>query len=171
MKIRTGFVSNSSSSSFVVIFPMEPKCADDVKRMLFKENQLYYGDSYSVDQVSETVWKDILDQQKNDIEKATEIMGQSDFGTGSPDYDDFKHIEDNHERWEAYSDATDRYAKKALNEFFNVRKLKLKVIDGEDVEGGVMYCFSYSDNDGQYYSDLEHDGLFNNLKHVTVSQH
>ena len=172
MKIRNGFVSNSSSSSFVVIFPFEPKSSDDVQKMLFLENQLYYGDgNYSVEQVSETIWKDICDQQKNDIEKAFEIIGQSNFGSGAPDYDDFKYISDRNDRWNAYNDAINKYAKKTLKEFFNIRKLKLQVIDEKDVDGGVMYCFSYSDNDGQYYSDLEHYGLFHRLKNITVNQH
>ncbi|HMZ46899.1 MAG TPA: gliding motility-associated C-terminal domain-containing protein [Chitinophagaceae bacterium] len=40
MKIRNGFVSNSSSSSFIVLFPKEPKNATDVKNMLFKEDKV-----------------------------------------------------------------------------------------------------------------------------------
>ena len=66
MKIRSGFVSNSSSSSFIVIFPTEPKSVDDVKNFLFdKEDEIYCKD-YTVDQVSKTVWGDICDQKKND---------------------------------------------------------------------------------------------------------
>lgn len=41
MKIRSGFVSNSSSNSFIVIFPTEPKSVDDVKNFLFdKEDEI-----------------------------------------------------------------------------------------------------------------------------------
>jgi hypothetical protein len=35
MKIRNGFVSNSSSSSFIVALPFEPKSREDVKKTLF----------------------------------------------------------------------------------------------------------------------------------------
>ena len=35
MKIRNGFVSNSSSSSFIVAFPEKPKSAEHVRKMMF----------------------------------------------------------------------------------------------------------------------------------------
>ena len=79
MKIRSGFVSNSSSSSFVVIFPKIPKNQEDVKNMLFKEGEKTYSSAYDddcwpVDQVAQTVWDDICNQEKNDIEKAIDMV-------------------------------------------------------------------------------------------------
>jgi hypothetical protein len=44
VKIRNGFVSNSSSSSFLVVFPKKPKTVSDVKDQLF-------GNGYSNDEV------------------------------------------------------------------------------------------------------------------------
>jgi len=41
MKFRNGFVSNSSSSSFLVVFPQKPKSPDDIKKWLFPEKKLY----------------------------------------------------------------------------------------------------------------------------------
>ena len=35
MKIRNGFVSNSSSSSFLLFFPREIKSTDDIIELLF----------------------------------------------------------------------------------------------------------------------------------------
>ena len=179
MKVRSGFVSNSSSSSFVVLFPREPKSASDVKDMLFKKNKKFFPHPYEekvswpVETVAETVWVDICDQKKNDFSVAEEILGSGTIDDeNAPYYDDFSHIKNWDKRWETYKNARNKYAKEKMKEFFNVRKLKLKKINNELInDEGVLYCFSYADEDGSYGSALEHGGLFNNLKHITVSKH
>ena len=179
MKIRNGFVSNSSSSSFIVIFPKIPKSAEDVKNILFTEGQTIYNspydfDGYSLEQVAETVWNDIKEQKVNDMKVASETMenvSHYDY-SDAPNYKDFEHIEDLNERWEAENDARTIYAKKKLKEFFNIRKLKLKKLKGEDIgEDVCFYNFEYADNDGSYFSALEHGDLFRNLKHIKISNH
>lgn len=176
MKIRSGFVSNSSSSSFVVIFPTEPKNVDDVKKYLFKEDQQYFlnpydDDNYTVEQVAETVWKDICDQKKNKYKKAIKELKSGSLDVDdAPDYDNFSHITDWNQRWKAYDKACEQHAKKLANKLFNLRKLKLQKINGEEINE-AMYIFEYSDNDGSYFSSLEHGDLFRNLKHVRISKH
>jgi hypothetical protein len=176
MKIRSGFVSNSSSSSFLVIFPREPKSAEDVRTMLFDEIQTLYGEYdefYPVSQVAETVWSDICNQKKNDIKTAKEELG---YGGcyDSPNYSDFDHIKDWKERSAAYDSVNEIYADKKMKEFFNpnFRKLKLKKINNEAiVDPGTLYIFQYSDNDGSYGAALEHGSLFNKLKYIRISKH
>ncbi len=172
MKIRNGFVSNSSSSSFLVVFPREPKSAEEVRTMLFDENEKlygYYDDNYSVQHVAETVWSDICSQTPNDIQAAKEELEGFD-SVGSPEYDDFKHLPEK-EVWEAYNNALKIYAGKKMKEFFNIRKLKLQKINNETVETGVLYIFEFSDNDGSYNAALEHGNLFNKLKYIRISKH
>lgn len=68
MKIRNGFVSNSSSSSFIVAFPEKPRSKEDVLKFMFngKEGGVsgYDNDGLSYDQVAEKVFADISDPDK-----------------------------------------------------------------------------------------------------------
>jgi hypothetical protein len=181
MKIRTGFVSNSSSSSFVVLFPKEPQNSTDVRNMLFKANDNFFQNPYSYDDdtdeswsievVAETVWNDIRNQQKNDFEKAKDMITSGTlYGEGAPDYDHYDHIKDWNKKMEAYHSDMNTFAEKKMKEFFNLRKLKLQKINNEPIDI-ILYCFEYSDNDGTYNSALEHGDLFRNLKHITISNH
>ena len=72
MKIRNGFVSNSSSSSFVVAFPHDPVSADDICSMIFdltddKWIEDGFGYSYRNTQrckwIAEQVWKYVTEQK------------------------------------------------------------------------------------------------------------
>ncbi len=79
MKIRNGFVSNSSSSSFVVAFPRKPKNAKDVQTILFgddKELQYLFDDNIiSTASIATRVWDDMKRQKPN---KYSEVVAAVD---------------------------------------------------------------------------------------------
>jgi hypothetical protein len=164
MKIRNGFVSNSSSSSFVVAFSSEPKSAEEVREMLFGEDDFfphpYNEGGYPAIQVAETVWKDMQNQRPNDDKGISNSMhGWLD---GAPDYDDFlkpgekKFGEIN---WKAYNEASCKHRQKVLKEFKDANP------------NTFIYSFSYADDDGSYGGALEHGGTFNKLPHIIISNH
>jgi len=152
MKLRNGFVSNSSSSSFVVSFPREPKNFEDVKNMLFDEGQTLYVEpyddgSYTVEQVAKTVWDDICNQNKNDIKVASEILSHGSYGDpDAPEHEDFRDKSGKID-WGEYQKANLKYGEKKLKELFNIRKTKLQKLNNEEIDT-VFYCFEYSYNSG-----------------------
>lgn len=80
MKTRNGFVSNSSSSSFVVAFPSKPNSSKEVYKMMFngKEGGIQpydFIDGMSHNQIAERVWEDIkaAKVKKHDKYAATDV--------------------------------------------------------------------------------------------------
>ncbi len=69
MKVRKNFVSNSSSSSFVVAFPSKPRNEIELRNMMFTQDQsvisLYYDkdeDGMTVGEIACIVFREINDQ-------------------------------------------------------------------------------------------------------------
>lgn len=184
MKIRAGFVSNSSSSMFVVAFPREPKSAKEVKQIMFGNcdtfQNPYDEGSTPTEQIAKTVWEDIKPQRKwkkkhRDI-KVYEAVANGWF-EGQPDYNDFtipvpppvsvvvdgKTILTEHRRvetdYKAYEEAHTKAASKIVDSLLEKWKNK------------TIYVFSYSDNDGEYGSILEHGDIFSVLPYKQISYH
>jgi len=180
MKTRTGFVSNSSSSSFVVLFPKVPKTVEDVKKMVFSKDESFYPrpsgsdlktwrinkEYWEVEEVAKTIFSDIQEQEVNNKEA---MLNEVDGGVNP---DDFRSgVATTYERgdgtsytineidWKAYYKAEHKQSKRILEAFLK---------NNTETAG---YVFEYSDNDSGYSSALEHDGLFENLPHIKTSKH
>ena len=173
MKTRSGFVSNSSSSSFIVAFKKVPKSVAEMQKMLFGK-QLYYSNPYYnpeykdesehswlAQEVSIRVFEDMKNTvQPNEIEE--ELKHGYIVDEFAPKYNDFSSTviggdwEKRHENW---LEATEKYAKSVAKDFI------------KDNPEATFYKFRYSDNDGNLDTALEHGDLFNRLPHVKVGNH
>lgn len=161
MKIRNGFVSNSSSSSFIVAFPREPSSVEEVKETLFPngdETYSYYEYHCSTQEVSETVWKDIQGQKPNNKDKIwKELHGYLIDGPRIR-WNEFK-LPDGSYDWKAIDAEQCKYRQELMKKFL------------EENKDAVIYCFHYGDDNGEYEDALEHGGLFDHLPHIIASFH
>jgi len=168
MKIRNGFVSNSSSSSFIVAFDREPESPDDIKEMLFKgkDKIVLCGQEYDSDKISEIVFRDstfcVSDQ---DILDAISNNG---FYFGDDEISEFvpkllsireSYNEDMRKLFDIMAGSEDDSYLNEYESFYNENK-------GKCIRG-----FSYSDEGGGICSALEHGGIFDNISHRKYNHH
>jgi hypothetical protein len=171
VKFRIGFVSNSSSSSFIVAFSKKPSSLDDLQQALFGENERYYspwGDwalkvfeenSWPVEKIAGVVLNDLKDQKPMTKEEVIEAFKARYY---SDDLDEdpclFKN-EKGETDWEALRDAEAELGEKEALKFIEKNK------------GKLFFDLTYSDNDGHMYSSMEHGDLFARLPHFKFSHH
>lgn len=160
MKIRHGFVSNSSSSSFIVAFPHKPKSAAELQEMLFGNEEMYsspYEDmQWTAQTIAEVVWRDLEKQEPSTPSniKETALRG---WITGQPDFNDFR--KDDKTDWDAYQAAADKFACEYAKKFAN------------EHSAAAVFSFEYSDNDGIMFTAMEHGTLFDRIPHLRISHH
>jgi hypothetical protein len=168
MKRKIDFITNSSSSSFIVAWPKKVKTWEQVHEIvIFKEK-------------ADVVFDDCLKQKPFKIEntekcltKITEEIAAGYF-YGHVSYFDYpeyriiaahdrKDLEDYNKKWQELSDKVDR-----------INRKKAKVIAEKFISeniGKYCYIFSYADEDGYLGSQLEHGDTFRGLKHLQISHH
>ena len=162
MKVRMGFISNSSSSSFIVGFPKVPKSIDELQEMLFGKEQVfpnpfYYpehnGDtrSWPAYEIAEDVWNDMVKRGH----RANNRMIIDELLQGW--FDEFPEKEKTMS-WEEYDDVITEAARK----LWENRK--------GDFKDTKVFIFEYEDHTTKG-SAMEHGDLFRRLPHIRVSKH
>jgi hypothetical protein len=165
MKKRNGFVSNSSSSSFVVAFKKTPSDAEEMRKTLFGEKERYFDPwDYDACWATEHIAKIVYDDIKEPLSKK-QILREIKHGY-FPGYPEEKrhwwYISDKEEQEKerkAYYQRVDDAANGLAEKFY---------ADNKDCE---IFEFEYSDNEGSMYSAMEHGDLFKQLPHIKISKH
>ena len=160
MKTRQGFVSNSSSSSFVIGFDKKPESAEEMRQILFPNRHEIsaYGDSFPSSQVAETVFNDIKDKEPLPAAIVASSLSSGEF-PGKPQEPD---IEWNDPSYDAVYSKYEELCDDAAIKHYDTHYKHLNK---------VFFEVEHSDDDGTYGSTLEHGDIFSNITHIRVSQH
>lgn len=195
MKIRSGFISNSSSSSFVVGFKNRPTSADEIHRLLFGEESgviEVYGYGLPTRVAAEQVFNDIQGQQPATSDQIFENI-RSGYFPGYPEYDYRRDRESDKLRKEfeqKFPDAgywaektDDKEAKAFADRIREVMESEWAEDHRKTDEAALkywesqkhlftdcqVYLFEYADDGGQCV--LEHGDIFCRLPHLVISRH
>ena len=176
MKIRQGFVSNSSSSSFIIAVPEDCNTLGRLQDYIFKEttellNPYCYDTgnefSWSASEITQIVLTDIKEQVPLDTEQILEeyCLGYT---------KDYKKMEkeipipwkvgtheEEEEMWNRREKRLRELSQRTIDKF----------VQRKDVQDCNIYVVEYSDNDGVLKTAMEHGDLFNRIPHLKVSKH
>jgi len=197
MKIRSGFVSNSSSSSFIIGFDRVPKDVNTMKKTLFGDDETGKKDDwddtlYSNYNIAERVLNDISDKKPITIRKEKKIIEE----IGSGYFDDYPDLNWFYKRSYAYHKEFRNKTGKDLfsddykdtperEEYYRLRKedndeyrAKVDIAAGKlwnsykaTFEGKKIFFVSYSEDNGSLESFMERGTIFSRIPHIRISHH
>lgn len=161
MKYRAGFVSNSSSSSFVINFPKDPSDIDNLREMMGECFPRYsYGDKQiTTEEVIQAVHNRVgcsQHRKPTDIDKYL-VENLTDY------------VLNNYELEEYNLDfELQPEQRKILEEKMKDFLETLKSFD--EVEGSYRQTFTFSDDCGSFEASLMHGDIFRHVDHRSTGR-
>jgi len=197
MKIRNGFVSNSSSSSFILKFDKVPETKEEMRVLLFGENPPIFtthwdDDAISTEQVASIIFNDVsnsvsfkfdslFDKIKEEIGHFSEYTYDEgyNFVQGTIYEEEFNL---HYEKILAVENSSDKYNREVKMDWTKYYEqltelsqpmfdLIEKVIKENFTEQEEFFEVEYSDNDGNILSYIEHSGVLEPIAVQRFSHH
>jgi hypothetical protein len=173
MKIITDFITNSSSSVFLVAFPKRIKTLQYIKEFIMNDAH------------AKIIFKDAIEQDKK-VKKISldnkqirnKLTEELTYGYYDGVYKDFNLTEKAFAKEKGITVEELRNNRRWSDAYFDQERLQkqsraLVVADqfAKDNHGQYLYVFKYGDEQGGIYAELEHNNVFYKLRHIRVSHH
>jgi hypothetical protein len=167
MKTRDGFVSNSSSSSFIVCFPDgKPKNVSDLQKLLFDDKKKYY--EFKSSDIAAHVWHDLKGNRALSKKKLAEELSREVMTNDATILLQFPMPGDPYGSvtWNSllYESLSELYFKALEKRGSELSEHLMKTHPGK------YYLFEISDN-SDIEGAMENGDLFKRLFHVYASNH
>jgi hypothetical protein len=194
MKVRDGFVSNSSSSSFIIALDKVPKSVEDVKSTFFPRREYikadYYDEVLTADEAAAKIWNQLKDEKPLTKTKILEEIlsgyfdGYPERQWGGRPSNDFqkefrekngkciqecdKSHKEEYEKWSKMlrkeRDEDDKQVKQAGKEYLKFNEPMFK--------SRKVFVVNFGDSHGtEVCGVMEHGNAFQNVQHLRISHH
>ena len=182
MKIKSDFVTNSSSSSFIIVFPFKVKSLEQVKQFIAEK----YAKTVLDDCLLKTPLRLTGDDNKKlktaitrELSYGTPISNRNDLDYHScmKDFCRFNHISSKdlysnrmwYNQFSTYYNSLQNEVNKKISEEFLNKLVEYK--ENYNLKSIYIYVLSYGDEDGEFYAEMEHNNIFYKLPFMQISHH
>jgi hypothetical protein len=152
MKKRIGFVSNSSSTSFIICLPYIPHSSKDIEEMLYSK---VCPDAGTKEHVASVIFERIKDDKPLSKRALTKELVESSFFSYDLNYNLSE------EEWRKEIERSEKYIKREASKYIDDFCSKHK----EE----FLYVINFSDECGE--GDYEHGNTFEGIEHIAISHY